>query len=129
MTATLTELQREEEQLWKDNGGSPWDLGEADEGQNDLSRAKIQAFLEEHGEAWLGCVNTYGQRPILVQYTGQLVYNFQYTFVIPHFSAQLVDMLVEREDTPYTSVATDRVLVDAICDRIEELGGVHLHWA
>jgi hypothetical protein len=113
-----------------------WDEGhygptEFDTDQNDISRLKIKTFAEITPEAWLGKINRYSDdkgKPYLVKYEGQLVYNFEYHFIIPCFDQQLIDMIQERENAPYTGTTDDAKRIEAIAKRIEELGGFYLSW-
>jgi hypothetical protein len=100
---------------------------------NSVTREKIAAFAREHnGICFLGKINRYkgedDDKPYLAQYTGQLVYNFEWRFAIPVHDQALVDMIKQREKGPYTTAIDDCKLIDGIFDRIEALGGIMLNW-
>ena len=110
--------------------GSPWELGEANDEWNDAQRADLAAFAAGHGDhCVLGNTNLDNQRLVMWDYyPGDNVYNFGCAFAIPAYDKTLHDLIVTRDRTPYTGVAQDSVLVDAILDRIAELGGITLLW-
>lgn len=99
---------------------------------NDISRAKIKAASELWPEVWLGRVNIYKEHeaePILKKWGGELVYNFEYTFAVPVCDNELISMIIERKNAPYTGTSDDYKRVDAIFNRIEALNGINLSWA
>lgn len=96
---------------------------------NDRTRAQLAAYLAEHGRAWIGKINIYPPaRAELVEYTGQLVHNFEADFVVPRPDPTLLRLIIERDEAPYTGTADDGPRVDAIFARIAELGGLILSW-
>lgn len=99
---------------------------------NDANRELIAAILEKHGQAWLGNINLHVQtdrEQVIRKYTGAMVYNFDVTFVIPKYDAQLEWLIRERDDSEYTGTNDDEARVERIMTRIEELGGYHLIWS
>jgi hypothetical protein len=112
-----------------------WFYGELNAQQefntNDRSREVIKLFAKvQGGECWLGKINLYDGKPNppLWKWDGDMVYNFGAAFVIPSHDAELEKMILARYSGDYEGVAADRVQVDAICSRIEKLGGEHLYW-
>jgi len=108
---------------------------EFDPSLNQVTLDKIYAFAKQYGgRCWLGAVNLYStdppDKPILKEYicedTG--VYNFEYSFIIPQYDETLKQMIIDRANTPYTGTKDDSVLVEAIHNRVDELGGMYLHW-
>lgn len=96
---------------------------------NERSRTRLAAYLAEHGAAWIGKVNIYPPaRAELIEFTGQLVRNFEADFAVPRPDPTLLRLIIERQETPYTGTADDGPRVDAILARIEELGGLILTW-
>lgn len=100
---------------------------------NDVSREKIRLYAEIHQDqkCYLGKVNRYSEdegKPYLVEYTGQMIYNFEYKFMIPVYDQKLIDMIIDRESAEYTGTAEDYKRVSAIMNRIEEIGGIYLIW-
>ncbi len=100
---------------------------------NKYSRSIIRAFRHEHGSAWLGNVNLYGDNrgkrdAILTEYTRGMVYNFQYSFIIPEYNQELEQLILDRDNAPYTGTKADCVRIDTIFAKIEALNGKHLHW-
>jgi hypothetical protein len=130
MDDTIKDLNKETYEYLKCNEGWP---SEFDMSINDISRRMIQAVKDQYDQAWLGCVNLYEddrkKEYNLTEYTGQKIYNFEYTFVVPCNDQGLVDLIVKRDRTPYTGTKDDRVLVDQIMGRIESLNGQHLIWS
>ena len=110
--------------------GSPWELGEANDEWNDAQRADLAAFAAKHGDRCvLGNTNLDNERLVMWDYyPGDNVHNFGASFAIPAYDQILRDLIVTRDSTPYTGTAQDSVLVDAILDRIAELGGITLLW-
>lgn len=135
MKRTIEEIQREETGYFLHETGSgkvqfEWP-SEFDTGLNNLSREKLDAYMEIHEEVWLGKVNRYNydkDRPYLVKYEGQKVYNFEYTFAIPCYDQELIDLIIEREEAEYTGTAEDEPRVQKIMDRIYQLRGIDLFW-
>ncbi|MEK6650418.1 MAG: hypothetical protein AABY75_05540 [Bacteroidota bacterium] len=125
----------------RENYGEP---GEADDRVNDSARAVIAAVIEANGgRAWIGNINlntNSGTSPeereakirncLQEVKTGELVYNFGASFVIPCDDDEIRRIIRERHEegrAPY-SAATNAAQVDAIYDRVEELGGYFLMW-
>jgi hypothetical protein len=107
--------------------------GEADERVNNANRRVVAAMAEAHGEAWLGKINLYGNErhgghPVMWKWDGGTVYNFDAAFVVPAFDEELVRLVKERDDAEYTGTKDDAVRVEAIMQRITDIGGVHLFW-
>jgi len=124
-------LLREVRRGLRESDGS---LPEADDDINDASRVVVEFMAKENdGEAWLGQINLYGNdrhggAPVMWRWDGAPVYNFGASFVSPQHDAELERLIRERDDAPYTSVQADAERVDAILARLEEIGGVSLHW-
>jgi hypothetical protein len=99
---------------------------------NDRSKLLIQAYVNEHGAAWLGRVNISREtegRPVIWECLDPAgVQTYGAAFVLPAFDEELRRMIVSRHDTPYTGTSDDAKLVHAIFDRVEQLGGHGLHW-
>jgi hypothetical protein len=116
---------------------------------NDLQRELIAACAHQWGECWLGNINLYhcrcdlfvgpgpvcaacGKRrhdaPVLWQWKGETVLNFGARFAIPRFDLELQDLIVARDNAPYTGTAVDYERVKEIHARIAELGGETLLW-
>ena len=125
MTATESELLK--------YYGSPWDLGEANDEWNDAQRTKIAAFAAEHdNRCMLGNINLHGEtghRLVMWNcYPGDNVYNFGCAFAVPWYDKILRDLIVTRDQAQYTGTSQDIKLIDAIFERIVELGGITLLW-
>ena len=118
-----------ENDLFRRYGGS---IPEANDELNDLQQKKIEAVRAEHGTAFIGKINYYGDdcknlstNTILTEYTGQRVYTFGANFVVPSADADLADMILKwNSEFPF-----DLKLVDRILDRVEYLGGLYLLWS
>jgi hypothetical protein len=114
----------------RESGGWP---GESDESINLASAHVVRAMEAEHGEAWLGAVNLYGKdhgqkEKMMWRWDGAPVLNFCAHFVAPKYDEELVRLIFERDAAPYTGMAADRVRIDAIHKKLEEIGGALLFW-
>jgi hypothetical protein len=112
--------------------GDGWPC-EADNDLNDACRSLVAAIAAEHGEAWLGLINLYGEKrhgasPYIWKWDGSTVLNFSCAFVLPRHDVELERLIRERDDAEYTGTSADAVRVDAIFKRLEEAGGHHLFW-
>lgn len=114
------------------NGGA----SEFDSSINDISRAIIHAFHLEHGKCFLGKVNLYDkERENIAEYqftayTGQLVYNFEYGFVISGPDEELLRLIIEYNLPKETFNSQDTWnRVNQIFARIEQIGGLSLTWS
>lgn len=129
---TIEQIEKRELAYVKTNGGI-WEMNPLYHGElNKYQRAKIRAFRREHGEIYLGVYNRYGEevkKPYkLRRYTGGKVLNFTADFGVPVNDEKLKELIVEREQAPYTGTKADAERVKAISYRIAELGGVFLIW-
>ena len=124
------ELNRQEFSIFKRSSGLPTEF---DTDMNDISRKKIEIFAAIHNneKCYLGKVNRYSEdegNPGLVPYDGQQVFNFEYGFMIPAYDAKLINLIMDRDEAEYTGTKEDFVMVEAIMNRIAELGGINLFW-
>lgn len=124
------ELAREAARSAREGGGLPT---EADDAVNNASRRVVDAVHAAHGQAWLGQINLYGEDRgmadrVLRRWDESPVLNFEAAFVVPGYDDELVRLIIERDVAPYTSMAADVPRVDAITQRIAELGGALLIW-
>jgi hypothetical protein len=134
MPDTLKEVEKRECDYWRSLGGRPT---EGDWKQNDISREKIQALKNEYGTCFVGSVNFYGSQranidneEIMVEYTGQMVYNFEYAFAVPVKDNTLTGLIRDYNrptGEPFNS-SVQLGKIRAIMDRLYELGGVNLFW-
>lgn len=117
------------EALRRHDGLTP---AECDEQLNSASQDTVARYRQQYGTVWLGQINPYSDERKanpLWEYKGEGVHNFGASFVVPAYEAELERLLLERLAAPYTGMADDKVRIDAIFDRIEALGGTHLHWS
>jgi len=109
-------------------------LPEADGEINDASREVVAAMARDHGgECWLGNVNLHKRyrgepEDVMWKWDGGLVCNFEAAFVVPRHDAELERLILERADAEYTGTRDDAKRIDTIFERIQALGGEHLHW-
>ena len=100
---------------------------------NDASRAMVCAVHEDHGQTWLGKINLHSdddRRRIMWRHEpDETIFTFGAAFVVPCYDAELERLIRERDQAPYTGTRDDRVRVDAIMERIDAVGGVHLFWS
>ena len=107
-------------------------LTEDDQEFNDLQRQIIQAMYDEHGEAWLGKINLYsndGGHLVIWRWSGETVYNFECSFVLPRYDSELYRLIMERHRAEYVRTKKDSERLEPIMSRITELGGSHLVWS
>ena len=132
---TVRTLQTQQNNYLAATGGV-WALREADERYNDMNREIIAAFKEAHGSAFLGKINFYDEKRRMVaakqmsiyeEYTGQLVYNFGCSFVVPCKDPVLEDLISDWNGDKKTASECQRS-IDVIMDRLQELGGVNFVW-
>ena len=105
---------------------------EFDKSINDISREMIKAMKNEHDTCFVGKINLYdddNKDYKLTEYTGQMIYNFEYAFCIPNHDSQLEQLITDRDRAPYTGTKDDFKRIDEIMNRIEELGGHNLFWS
>ena len=124
------ELNRQEFSIFKRSEGFP---SEFETNMNNISRKKIEIFAAMHNneKCCLGKINRYSEdveKPYLVAYEGQRVFNFEYGFMIPCYDEKLVEMIRDREHAEYTGTTDDYKRVTKIMNRIYELGGFNLFW-
>ncbi|MGE4353519.1 MAG: hypothetical protein AB7D36_05495 [Oscillospiraceae bacterium] len=132
---TVESLQQEQRDYIAHSGGY-YELREADDVYNDLNREQIIAFAREHsGEAWLGNINYYdeqrkniaaGRESPYKKYTGQRIYNFEYSFCIPAPNEKLSD-LIRSWNTPGNEKDMWNT-ISAITKLIAMLDGIQFIW-
>lgn len=108
-------------------------LPESDETLNEANRRVIRAMFDTHGEAWLGYINLHGgdrgnPEKAMWKWDGSTIYTFGCSFVLPKFDEELLRLIMERDGAQYKTTDADVSRIDAIMDRIEIAGGVHLMW-
>jgi len=123
------DLKKDTNDYLKLNGG----VTEFDMSINDTSRNMIFTMKAEKGVCFLGKINLYGEERKeeykLTEYIGQKIYNFEYSFCLPCYDEELEKMIDNRDKAVYTGTITDSVLISAIIDRVEKIGGINLFWA
>lgn len=126
----LTELKEQEYKFVQSCGGY-WGLTEFDTKQNDISREKVKCFPEG---SFLGNINFYdedrknlSERPVMREYGGQSIHNFEFAFIVPKYDDLLVEMIRSYNLLPFNNKRVFAFL-DAIFLRIETLGGETLTW-
>lgn len=115
--------------------GGAWALREADSTYNDFNREAIKYFLMRYSQAYLGSINFYddkrkqvvkGTSSVYEQYTGQMVYNFGCSFVVPTADEELEKLIREWNADNQLPKGVDEIT--KITNRIDKLGGLHLVW-
>lgn len=115
--------------------GGFFGIREADQTNNDYNRELIRFYQMKHGKAYMGNVNYYDEKrqqivkgggSIYTEYTGQLVHNFEFGFVVPCQDAELEKLI--RQWNGDERLPKDPVDVTRIADRINKIGGLHLIW-
>ena len=111
-----------------DNGGNC----EFDTSINDFSQARIQAMKKEFGDCWLFKINRYSEdveKPFMVQFTDQKVYDFEYCAAVPEYNKELEELLIDySKDSGFKSGQIMKK-IEVIMNKIEELNGVNLIWS
>ena len=132
MSDKLKELDKETGEYlklhWSEGGTSEFDMS-----INDISRAKIEEASKIWPEVYLGKVNLYGDERQktyeMVKYTGQKVYNFEYSFIVPVKDPELEKMIDNRDKSVYTGTSADYIMIKEIHAKMESIGGINLIWA
>ena len=125
-------LQKQEEYLffW----GRVEDIPIGDETLNELTRDIIAAYKDCHGTAFLGKLIfswddqkklERGEIGIFTEYTGQLIPDYGFNFVIPQPDSQLESMVMEWAIDEWPPKFQ---LFSEILQKIKELNGLTLSW-
>ena len=114
---------------WSNGGRSEFDMS-----INDISLARIKKYHERQGKCFLGRINQWeslkeGEKALLVEFTGQHVFNCEYDIVVPDKDERLEDLLTEH-NTPHETFDSQATFsrCKAITSRTHEIGGIHLFW-
>lgn len=109
-------------------------ISEFDLSINDISRAVIQKYKEKHGKCFLGRINDYDcdrKNPDirLAEYTGQMIPNFRYEFILPCDDEDITRLINEyNREKEYPNPVRVKNLIGRITRRIVELEGDFLIW-
>ncbi|MDH6310897.1 hypothetical protein M2451_004064 [Dysgonomonas sp. PFB1-18] len=124
---SLAELEKLERIYFIQHDG--WTT-EFDKSINDISRVKIKQFQKERGACYLGRINEYDENAEikLTLYERQVVYNFEYTFIVPHDDPKLVELLKKYHKRGNSPDLTTNQITE-ITNRIYETGGMFLYWS
>lgn len=107
---------------------------EADDTYNHLNQEIIKAFKMAYGVGFLGSVNYYdeerkkivaGEKSVYEEYTGQKVFNFQCSFIVPTQDEELERLIREWNAGRRCQTGPN---VDEILSRVDEIGGIHIIW-
>lgn len=126
---SLDELNKEENDYYRIYG-RPTEL---DFSINDINRAKIEAFVREKGSCYLAefhlsnCEH-FDPDHIFVRYEGQRVHNLEYDFALPS-PDETIASLIRLNQNPAKKDRDISDLYEKVCARLEEIGGILLHWA
>ena len=108
---------------------------------NNASRALIQAYRDEYGQAWLGYINLHAKdrspekggsaniQSVIWKWDGDLVYNFGADFVLPAYNEALAKLILDRDSDPVYSNLKDVQRIETIHTRIKMLNGHFLIWS
>lgn len=99
---------------------------------NDLTRKELDKFAQSYENVFLGKINLYNDDTGDVwayRWDTDMVYNFGADFAVPTADPQLMQMIKDRANAPYTGTGADYPLVTAIIERVKEVGGILLLWA
>lgn len=128
----LEEITRKQNNYVLANGGFH-NLREANGIYNEMNREQIAAFKEQHGTAYLGKINYHddreavidGSKSVYVEYTGQMVYNAGCSFCVPYADEKLAELI--RKWNRFSD-KKDSAGINAITNRIEQIGGLNFIW-
>ena len=131
MTTEFAKVEQRETALIRSFGGLQH-IKEANESLNDLQRKKIHAIYKDYGKAYIGKINFYDAArenlstdSVYVEYTGQLVYNFEASFVVPEPDNALAELIVRWNTKGQVSL----LLIEQMTNRIHAIGGANLLWS
>lgn len=108
---------------------------EADATYNDWNREQLRALKMMHGRLWLGSINFYdnkrkeivaGKESVYEELLDQTVYNFGCDFAVPVPDKELEELI--RAWNGSDRLPKKLVDVEAMTDRVEQLGGINLLW-
>lgn len=115
--------------------GGVWELGEADDVQNDMNREMLAAMKMMYGRLYLGSVNCHddkkrrkianGSEPVYEELHDQQIYNFYCDFAVPTKDEELERLLRAWSGMSSIPKMAD---ADAITSRVREIGGINLIW-
>ena len=134
MTALLEPAKKELGQALLESVRTEGAPSEFDTHFNDMSRKVISAMRADHGEVWAYKINLYekdrGHKGGICRKIeeGETPLNFSCSFVAPVRDETIIDMIYDRDVAPYTGTAGDYKKVEAITNRVDEIGGTHLVW-
>ena len=95
---------------------------------NNLSDRLIEVMYEEFGECHLWQLNPYNDMPHHAVYVpGE--FHYAASQITPVYDEELERLILERLNAEYTTTAADGILVDAILNRVSELGGYSLFYS
>ena len=106
--------------------GGVWNITEGYWKQNTISRNKVRALKSQYGTCFIGDINKRDNVPVLREYKRGMIYNFGCCFAIPEYNQELVDMIEQYNNKPYSSELMKDI--ENITDKVNELGGVLLNW-
>lgn len=96
---------------------------------NKISRSLVRAMLREHGSCFIWTCNPYGDEKVCREYKRGMVYNFEGTFITPHYDVNLERMMLNRLKLNYTGTRNDARLIDEIFNYAEKMDMVNLTWS
>jgi len=97
---------------------------EEDHRINDISRSIVDLMADHYGKVYLGIVNDYKKdSDRIYEYTGSLVKNFEYNFVIPVHDDKIVSLLKSWNKD------NDVDVLSSLMNRVNSIGGSWLWWA
>lgn len=104
---------------------------EADAQVNRTACDVIKAVFENHGIAVLVSLNyaPTGEEKVRVWDGCSVIYNFDADAVLPVDDPEVRRLIAERDAAKYTGTRADGERIDAIHQRIKEVGGHLLVWA
>lgn len=108
------------------NGGS----SEFDKSINELSRNMIETMVRLHGHCYLWKINRHSKdEPIWkIHNPGDRIFNFECELVTPRYDKKLYALI--KMWSEYNKIIPDKwKTLNAIFDRVEEIGGYSLSWA
>lgn len=133
--AILLAMARKKQNDYSRACGGVWEIRESDSTYNDLNREIIKYFLMRYGQAFMGNINFYdekrkkvaqGEDSVYEEYTGQMVYNFGCSFIVPTADEELEKLIRDWNSDDRLPKNIDAV--KKITTRVDRIGGVNLIW-
>jgi len=110
----------------RSHGGS-FGVTEGDWELNDLNRSIITEYYNEYPDCWVGNINQYGKN-VMQKYNGEMVHNFEWTFIISQYNQELKDLIVSYNAKEYSDCLTSLNMVFDKLSHDNSLNTIGFDW-